>query len=200
MSIFNEKINSVTLASKDGYKPSDALNKFLIGSNGFFKQVESDIVVIRHKVDSVPELQDLKEGATVKIEKIPFKLFLKIRMFFKKIYQEFKTESTICVMQDLNTKEYSLFVPDQKTNITVTYTITTDKGTVDNTVGDVPVEKNFRTNIIGSLLTSKVDYTVELNDEWGGAEEKVEVKNPVIYIEGIPYLPLRQICELFGKS
>lgn len=113
MSIFNEQINSVTLALKEGFNPPEALNRFLVGSNGFFKQVESDIVVIRHKVASVPDLLELQEGATVKIDPIPFKLFLKIRMFFKKIYEEFKTESTICVMQDLSTKKYTLFVPDQ---------------------------------------------------------------------------------------
>lgn len=114
MSIFEEKINSITLALKDGYEPEEALNKFLIGANGYFKQVESDLVTIRHKVTSIPDLENLEEGVKVKIDKIPFQLFLQIRMFFKEIYQEFKTESTICVMQNLSDCKYSLFVPEQR--------------------------------------------------------------------------------------
>lgn len=51
-------------------------------------------------------------------------------------------------------------------NVEVTYNIATkNHGTVNNTVHAVPVEANYRTNIVGNLLTSDVEYSVTL-DEW----------------------------------
>ena len=48
-------------------------------------------------------------------------------------------------------------------NVEVEYTINTDAhGTIQNTVSNVPVAANYRTNIVGSLLTSTADYTVTL--------------------------------------
>ncbi len=47
-------------------------------------------------------------------------------------------------------------------NIDVYYEITTNSGVVKNTVNNVPVKANYRTNIIGNLLTSNAKYTVDL--------------------------------------
>ena len=47
-------------------------------------------------------------------------------------------------------------------NVTVYYEIETANGTVKNTVNNVPLRKNYRTNILGNLLTSNATYTVEL--------------------------------------
>ena len=44
----------------------------------------------------------------------------------------------------------------------VYYEITTANGVVKNTVSNVPVKKNYRTNIIGNLLTSNATYNIEL--------------------------------------
>ena len=58
-------------------------------------------------------------------------------------------------------------------NVNVSYVIDTDHGTVSNTINNVPVAKNYRTNIVGGLLTSDVDYNVTLDKEWGGSDENV---------------------------
>lgn len=47
-------------------------------------------------------------------------------------------------------------------NVSVYYEIETVNGTVKNTVNNVPLKKNYRTNIIGNLLTSNATYTVEI--------------------------------------
>ena len=44
----------------------------------------------------------------------------------------------------------------------VYYEIETANGTVKNTIPSVPVKKNYRTNIIGNLLTSNATYTIEV--------------------------------------
>jgi hypothetical protein len=54
-------------------------------------------------------------------------------------------------------------------NVSVDYTIVTAKhGTITNTITNVPVAKNYRTNIIGNLLTSDTNYNVVLDKNWGG--------------------------------
>ena len=52
-------------------------------------------------------------------------------------------------------------------NVKVAYDIhTRNHGTVSNEIINVPVEKNYRTNIVGNLLTSNVDYEVTLDKDW----------------------------------
>lgn len=61
-----------------------------------------------------------------------------------------------------------IFVPKNQATVTVDYTIYTNHGEVTNTVLNVPVQMNYRTNIVGNLLTSKTEYAVELDADWGG--------------------------------
>ena len=71
-----------------------------------------------------------------------------------------------------------------KDNVTVSYDINTaDHGTVRNTINNVPVAKNFRTNIVGGLLTSNVDYNVTLDKEWGGSEDVMTIADGLVKIQ-----------------
>lgn len=61
-------------------------------------------------------------------------------------------------------------------NVEVDYTLNTEaEMTVTNTVSNVPVAVNYRTNIIGKLFTSQADYTVTLEEQWAGDEEIIDV-------------------------
>ena len=66
----------------------------------------------------------------------------------------------------VNTDEYNLvamnYVLVPAGNVSVYYEIETENGTVKNTINNVPLKVNYRTNIIGNLLTSNADYTVEI--------------------------------------
>ena len=66
-----------------------------------------------------------------------------------------------------------VFVQSDPTTVTVTYNIATSHGNVSNTITNVPVARNYKTNIIGNLLTSDVDYTVELQKTWGDKDYEV---------------------------
>ena len=46
--------------------------------------------------------------------------------------------------------------------VEVYYEITTANGVVENTINNVPVKKNYRTNIIGNLLTSNATYNIQI--------------------------------------
>ena len=54
-------------------------------------------------------------------------------------------------------------------NVGVAYNIeTAQHGTVTTeAIPDVPVQRNYRTNIVGNLLTSEAKYTVTLDQDWG---------------------------------
>lgn len=63
---------------------------------------------------------------------------------------------------------YVGFAPEMGTSdVTVSYVINTTEGNIDNEILNVPVKPNYRTNIIGNLITSKTDYTIELDKTWG---------------------------------
>ena len=63
--------------------------------------------------------------------------------------------------------------------VSLDYTITTTSGhgTITNSILNVPVAKNFRTNIIGNLLTSDVKYNVTLEQEWGTPSKEIVLVN-----------------------
>ncbi len=70
-------------------------------------------------------------------------------------------------------------------NATVEYDIVTKlngnmEGTVNNTVSSVPLKENYRTNIIGNLLTSKTDYEIVVDAEFNTPDE--------IVVEGVDYV------------
>ena len=71
---------------------------------------------------------------------------------------------------------YVGFAPQMGTNVKVTYTINTENvGTIENTIDNVPVKANHRTNIVGNLITSMSDYTITLTRKWDDEEYNVEV-------------------------
>ena len=60
-----------------------------------------------------------------------------------------------------------VLVGNDKGSYDVTYTITAEDTTViTNTIGAVPMQANYRTNIYGKLLTSKTDINVEINPDY----------------------------------
>lgn len=61
-------------------------------------------------------------------------------------------------------------------NATVEYDIVTKlnggmEGTVNNTVSSVPLKENYRTNIVGNLLTSKVDYEIIVDADFNEPDD-----------------------------
>ena len=70
-----------------------------------------------------------------------------------------------------------VFVEDEQANVAVTYEIETSHGKVSNTINSVPVKKNYKTNIVGSLLTSNVDYNVTLEKGWETPSEEIVLVN-----------------------
>ena len=72
---------------------------------------------------------------------------------------------------------YALVPAAEGATVEVYYEINTANGTVKNTIPNVPVKKNYRTNIIGNLLTSNATYTVKLLPGFAEPDEVVESWN-----------------------
>lgn len=74
--------------------------------------------------------------------------------------------------------------------VSVGYVINTEKhgtiSTLDVPICNVPVAKNYRTNILGNLLTSNITYDVDLQQGWTG-----DLSNePVASVGGVEYTTL----------
>ena len=48
--------------------------------------------------------------------------------------------------------------------------IETNLGTITHNFTNVPIQKNYRTNIVGNLISSKTDFEVEISEAWDGVE------------------------------
>lgn len=70
---------------------------------------------------------------------------------------------------------YVGFAPNAGATVTVDFTIkTTEANDISHSVSNVPVKPNYRTNIVGNLITANDKYSVTLTDTWAG-EEVVEI-------------------------
>lgn len=95
------------------------------------------------------------------------------------------SENTLTVngtAYDYVAMNYVGFAEQSGSNVEVSYTINTENvGTISNTIKNVPVKANYRTNIIGNLITSMSDYTITLDAEW----EDPDGGNMEVVIDGL---------------
>ena len=70
-----------------------------------------------------------------------------------------------------------LLVGNDKEPVNIEFTCTDGTKSKTRTVGSVPLQRNYRTNIYGNILTSDVDVNVDIEPDFGGEEnEQVGVK------------------------
>lgn len=71
---------------------------------------------------------------------------------------------------------YFLVPGDKQANVEVKAKFVTSGGTVEHSVPSVPVEKNFRTNIVGDIFTSSSDFIIEVVPDFKGQDKDVIVE------------------------
>jgi len=69
---------------------------------------------------------------------------------------------------------YIGFIDANGTTVNVDFTVKTSEGDIAHSVSSVPVKPNYKTNIIGNLITATDNYQVTL-DAWETEETNVEV-------------------------
>ena len=67
-----------------------------------------------------------------------------------------------------------VLVPGDAATVDVTYSIKTDVGTVTRNVPVVPVQKNYRTNLLGNLLTQETAIEIVVDERFADYEDKYE--------------------------
>ena len=68
-----------------------------------------------------------------------------------------------------------ILVPANMSNVKLTYEIMTNVGNVTRTIEEVPVEMNYRTNLLGNLLTQEYRIEIVVDEEFAGVHN-VDVK------------------------
>ena len=72
-------------------------------------------------------------------------------------------------------QNYVAFAASLGTTVEVDFSVTTSEGDVQHTVSNVPLKPNYRTNIVGNLITENADYSIDLEENWADEEYNVEV-------------------------
>ena len=67
------------------------------------------------------------------------------------------------------------FVPLDEYTVNISYILDTDKGNVEHAITSVPVKKNFRTNVIGNLLTKESKFEIVVDERFAGDVAPVDV-------------------------
>ena len=70
---------------------------------------------------------------------------------------------------------YVGFASEAGANVDVVFNINTSEGNVTHEVSNVPVKPNYRTNIVGNLITASADYNVSIDNVWSTEEYTTEV-------------------------
>ena len=81
---------------------------------------------------------------------------------------DFTAEHTYVAMN------YVGFAPQAGTNVKVEFTVKTSEGEVAHIVPNVPFKPNYRTNIVGNLITETSNYSVTLDADWADAAGDME--------------------------
>ena len=80
----------------------------------------------------------------------------------------------------VNNKEYHyvsmnyLFVPEEEKLVDIQYNIETDKGSMAHEIVAVPVKENYRTNVIGNLLTKETKFEIIVDANFEDSEDVYE--------------------------
>ena len=86
-----------------------------------------------------------------------------------------------------------VLVGKDKASYDVVYTIKAEDNTViTNTIGAVPMQANYRTNIYGKLLTSTTDINVEINPDYNLPNND---GTPSVEINGVSYNSIESAIE-----
>ena len=70
---------------------------------------------------------------------------------------------------------YVGFADNAGTNVDVKFDIYTSEGKIQHAVNNVPVKPNYRTNILGNLITGTAGYAVSIDNNWITPDNNIEV-------------------------
>ncbi len=121
------------------------------------KQVATTLNLLEEAADTATDVADFKD--------VTFKLAAK------------PTQALTTASGDFNYLSMNYLLVDAKQNVDVVYTFVDGEGTeYVRPYSAVPVQRNYRTNIIGQLISSPLDFNVEILPGFANEEHEVLVK------------------------
>ena len=93
---------------------TEKLINYALAGNGAVEIRENEIGSFISKTTKIAGLEEIKEGVTMKVPKIPLELLFNIIGFFKEVNNKFKSEAIIQVYWDRKAKSYFCFCPNQE--------------------------------------------------------------------------------------
>ena len=74
-------------------------------------------------------------------------------------------------------------VVDNESLVTVQAYVTTDAGDIEHSFTNVPVKKNYRTNIVGNLISSTTDFVVTIEEGFVDENNNLNPDNNILVVE-----------------
>lgn len=99
-------------AKDTAWKDSDKQLNYVVAKNGFFEYRKTPLGSSLVKIKEIPTVEEIEEGVSLDIPKIPFQLFNYMTAWHRAVYKKDKAESTIMVFYNEN-DGFKLFVPQQ---------------------------------------------------------------------------------------
>ena len=78
--------------------------------------------------------------------------------------------------------DYLPIAGDEQALVTVEAVIETTLGNVSQTFTNVPVKENYRTNIVGNLVSTSAEFTVSVDEAWEGVENYPDSNLENLYV------------------
>lgn len=114
MSLFNNQAETLIESFSTDKKLAYGLYK-----NGLWRRIKTPLGHFTHKVKDMPDNLGLTKECEVNFErgeeipKIPYTIYYEILEFYRKIYQEIKSEVYTCIVWDRVKKDFFIHVPKQ---------------------------------------------------------------------------------------
>lgn len=114
MSLFNNQAETRIESFSTDKKLAYGLFK-----NGLWRRIKTPLGIFTHKVNDMPENLGLTKECEIAFErgteipKIPYTIYFEILDFYRKIYQEIKSEVYTCIVWDRSKKDFFIHVPKQ---------------------------------------------------------------------------------------
>ena len=74
------------------------------------------------------------------------------------------------------------FVPEEEKLVDIEYTVKTDKGDIAHNISSVPVKENYRTNVIGNLLTKETTFEILVDADFEDKDYVVDAEDGESYL------------------
>lgn len=91
-------------------------NFYIVAKDGIYLSKDTGLIKAVVKVKGIPSLKPIQASAKINLPKIPVETMAKAVMFFRRVYDQHKTESVLLIYYSESENKYRLEAPIQETS------------------------------------------------------------------------------------